>query len=118
MFLTNDLVCVSLDVMKHEDTIRARSKLLAHLPPCDEILRGSLLHRLIRHRRGCPKCERGGGHPVWVLTVGYPGGKTRQISIPADRHKQVQEWLDNYRKLRKKLEAVCELNHNLLRPEK
>jgi hypothetical protein len=40
-----------------------------------------LLRRTIRHARGCPKCRAGGGHPVWVLTVTYPGGRTRQFSI-------------------------------------
>src|SRR5437762_10207306 len=42
---------------------------------------------------------------VWVLTVGYPGGRTRQFTVPAEHKGQVQRWLRNYRKLRAKLEA-------------
>ena len=104
--------------MKHEQILRARAKLLARLPPAAEILRGSLLHRLIRHRRGCPKCARGGGHPVWVLTVSYAGGATKQFSVPTEQVRRVRQWLNNYRQLRKKLEAICELNHQLVRPER
>jgi hypothetical protein len=103
--------------MKHKAVIRAREKLLRELPPTAEILRGSLLRRIIRHRQGCPKCARGQGHPVWVLTITYPGGKNKQISIPVDRRDQAQHWLDNYQRLKRKLEAICELNHELLRPE-
>jgi hypothetical protein len=46
-----------------------------------------------------------------VLTVGYPGGRTRQFTIRPEQKGQVQQWLRNYRKLRDKLEAICELNH-------
>jgi hypothetical protein len=31
---------------------------------------------------------------------------------------QVEQWLKNYQKLKASLEAVCELNHVLIRPEK
>ena len=54
---------------------------------------------------------------MWVLTVGYPGGKTRQISLRAGQRQQVERWLKNYRELRAKLEAICELNQKLLRAE-
>ena len=102
--------------MKQKEVLRARTRLLSQLPPASEILRGSLLHRLIRHRRGCPKCARGGGHPVWVLTVSYPGGATKQFTIPAEQTPLVWRWLNNYRELKRKLKAICELNHRLVRP--
>src|SRR5213078_2034259 len=49
--------------------------------------------------------------------LGYPGGRTRQFTVPAEHKGQVQRWLRNYRKLRAKLEAICELNHELLRAD-
>ena len=103
--------------MKHKAALRLRDKLAADLPPVTEILRGSLLHRTIRHKKGCPKCARGGGHSAWVLTVGYAGGVTRQFSIRPEMKDQVEHWLQNYRKLKAKLEAICEANHALIRPE-
>ena len=103
--------------MKQEEVRQARARIAAALPQPVEILRGSLFRRLIRHKRGCPKCARGSGHPVWVLTVTYRGGKTRQFSLPAARRRQVQQWLRNYRQFRNQLEKICELNHQLLRTE-
>src|SRR6266496_2327449 len=103
--------------MKQETILNARAKLAAALPATTEILRGSLLHRLIRHRSGCAVCARGQGHLVWVLTVSYPGGRNKQISLSAQQKPLVQRWLRNYRKLKATLERVCELSHKLLRPE-
>jgi hypothetical protein len=104
-------------MMKQKEALQRRRKLAANLPPLTEILRGSLLQRTIRHKKGCPKCEHGGGHPVWVLTVGYAGGITRQYSIRPELKPQVEQWLKNYQELRARLEAICEANHAFLRPE-
>lgn len=103
--------------MTHKRAIQARQKLLERLPAAAEILRGSLLQRTVRHSSGCPKCARGEGHPLWVLTVSYPGGRTRQFSLRREQVPQVRRWLSNYRKLKDALEAICELNHHLLRPD-
>ncbi|HXW14275.1 MAG TPA: DUF6788 family protein [Terriglobia bacterium] len=102
--------------MKHEVILEVRDRLARELPDPAQIVRGTLLRRTIRHRRGCPKCQAGGGHPVWVLTVTYPGGKTRQFSLRSEQRAQVQRWVRNYQRLKKQLEAICELNHRLLRP--
>ena len=104
--------------MKHTAIPAARAKLAAAIPSTTEILRGSLLHRRIRHRTGCAVCARGPGHWVWVLTVSYPGGRTKQISLSAEQQPMVQQWLRNYQKLKAALERICELNQLLLRPEK
>ena len=104
--------------MKHTAIPQARAKLAAALPSTAQILRGSLLHRRIRHGTGCAVCARDPGHWVWVLTVSYPGGRTKQISLSAERKSMAQQWLRNYRKLKATLERICELNQQLLRPEK
>jgi hypothetical protein len=61
---------------------------------------------------------RGEGHQVFVLTVTYPGGRTRQFSVRRERAVEVRRWLSNYQELKGAIEAVCELNHDLLRPER
>ena len=104
--------------MKHTQIPNARAKLATALPSTTEILRGSLLHRRIRHRSGCAVCANGPGHLVWVLTVSYPGGRTKQISLSAEQKPVVEQWLRNYRKLKATLERICELNQQLLRPER
>src|ERR1700746_3199529 len=102
--------------MIREQTIRARHKLVSKLPITGELLRGTLLERTVRHTKDCPKCARGEGHQVFVLTVTYPGQRTRQFSVRRERAAEVQQWLENYRALKEAIEAICELNHALLRP--
>jgi len=105
-------------MMNQTGIIQRRDRLLARLPEARDILRGSLLHRTIRHRTGCHKCARGEGHPVAVLAVGYPGGVIRQLSLPQEKVFQVRRCLANYRKLKAALEKICELNQQLLRADK
>ena len=95
-----------------------RQKLAAQLSSPSEVLRGSLLQRTVHHSSGCQKCARGEGHPLWVLTVGYPGGKTRQVSLRPDQVPQVRKALQQYRKFKRNLEAISELNQLLLRLER
>src|SRR5262247_4554496 len=102
--------------MIRDRTIQSREKLLGKLPITGELLRGSLLERTVRHRSGCPKCARGEGHQVFVLTVTYAGGRTQQFSVRRERVAEVRRWLDNYQKLKQAIENICELNHDLLRP--
>lgn len=101
--------------MKQKEAIQKRRKIAQDLPPLEEILRGSLLERTIFHRKGCSRCAAGEGHKVLVLTVTYPGGRNRQFSIRPEQRDMVRRWLDNYQQLKRKLEAICELNHEFLR---
>ena len=39
--------------MIREQTLRARQKLVSKLPVTGELLRGSLLDRIVRHKSGC-----------------------------------------------------------------
>jgi hypothetical protein len=103
--------------MSRARALRAREKLLSKLPVTSELLRGSLLERTIRHTKDCPKCARGEGHRVFVLTVSYGSGRTRQFSVRRERVTEVCRLLANYQKLKKAIEGICELNHELLRPD-
>ena len=101
--------------MKQKEIARKRRKIASSLPIPDEVLRGSLLERTIFHRQGCSRCKAGEGHKVWVLTVTYPGGRNRQFSIRPEQRELVQRWLDNYHEWKRKMEEICELNHEWLR---
>jgi hypothetical protein len=101
--------------MTREQAIRKREKLAGRLSSPMEVLRGSLLQRTIHHSLGCLKCARGEGHPLWVLTVGYPGGKTRQVSLRLEQVPQVRKSIEHYRDVKQTLEAISELNQFLLR---
>jgi len=98
--------------------VAARAKLVDRLPVTGDILRGSLLHRTIRnHAKSCATCASGEGHQLTVLTVSYAGGKTRQLSLRREQVGEVRRWLGNYQKLKAAIEAICELNHELLRSD-
>ena len=119
MMLTCVRESVSFINMRHDQIVLRRQKLLNRVPVTGEILRGSLLERTIRnHARGCAKCASGEGHPLSVLTVTYPGGRTRQLSLSREQVPEVRRWLRNYQNLKEAIEAICELNHELLRADK
>jgi hypothetical protein len=99
-------------------TLRKRDRLAASLPDANDVLRGSLLQRVIRHRSGCPKCDRGEGHSVAVLAVGYPGGRIRQICVRKKQVAEVRRSLAKYQKLKAAIEQICEINLELLRDER
>jgi len=76
---------------------KRRSGLLRQLPPLESILRGSLIERYKRcGKPGC-KCAEGPGHgPKYYLSP-------------------TAELLANYHRTREILEAICEINRELLR---
>ena len=79
--------------MIRDRALQTREKLVGKLPVTGELLRGSLLERVVRHTSGCPKCARGEGHQVYVLTVSYAGGRVRQFSVRRERVAEVRRWL-------------------------
>ncbi len=101
--------------MTREQAIRKREELAGQLSSAGDVLRGSLLQRTIHHSSGCQKCARGEGHPLWVLTVGYPGGKTRQVSVRPEQVPLVRKAIEDYRDCKQTLEDISELNQFLLR---
>src|SRR6185436_15866604 len=103
--------------MKAKTVLHQRDTLVRAVGQPTEIVRGSLLQRTIRHKKGCQTCARGEGHPALILSINYPGGRNKQISIRPEQREQVERWLKNYHQVKDKLEAICELNHALLRPE-
>src|SRR5215469_10586488 len=95
--------------MKREEAIRKRERLATRMSSVISVLRGSLLERTIHHTSGCLKCARGQGHPLWVLTVGYPGGKVRQVSLWPAGVPQFREAIEPYHDCKKNLEDKSEI---------
>src|ERR1700726_3497907 len=78
--------------MTRDQIIEARQALVAQLPVTGEMLRGSLFERTVRHTSGCTICAGGGGDPLWVLTISYAGGRTRQFSLRREQVDDVRQW--------------------------
>jgi len=103
------------DPLSHPSTLlRRRSQIPKALPPLELVLRGSLLHRKIRCGKPNCHCAKDKGHPLLVLSVTFPGGKTRQVTVPAELREVVESWIENYRLWWKAIEEVSEINRRLL----
>jgi hypothetical protein len=95
--------------------LERRRRLLAQLPPLDEVLRGSLVERAVRCGTASCHCVRGERHAVVALSVTHRGGRTEQISVPRDLVARVRQGLAVYRKWWAILEQVATINRALLR---
>ena len=95
---------------------KRRNVLLRQLPPLQAVLRGSLIERYKRcGKPGC-KCADGPGHgPKYYLSVSYPGLRPQMDYVPQESYAQTAEFLANYHRAREILEAICEINRELLR---
>jgi len=95
---------------------KRRNALLRQLPPLQSVLRGSLIERYKRcGKPGC-KCADGPGHgPKYYLSVSYPGLRPQMDYVPQELYPQTAEFLANYHRAREILEAICEINRELLR---
>jgi hypothetical protein len=86
------------------------------LPPLKAILRGSLIERYKRcGKPGC-KCVDGPGHgPRYYLSVSYPGLRPWMDYVPQESYAQTAEFVANNHRAREILEAISEINRELLR---
>jgi hypothetical protein len=95
---------------------RRHQALLRQLPPLKAILRGSLIERYKRcGKPGC-KCAESPGHgPKYYLSVSRPGSRPQMDYVPQEEHAQAAEFAANYHRAREILEAISEINRELLR---
>lgn len=93
---------------------QALAKELAALEPL--MLRGSLIERYKRcGSPGC-KCQEGKGHgPKYYLSVSQAGGRPQMDYVPEEFRQQTLDYLHNFQKVRQLLEAICNLNRQLLK---
>ena len=107
-----------MKIQKHTSAAlrKRRDALLRQLPPLQAILRGSLIERYKRcGKPGC-KCADGPGHgPKYYLSISYPGLRPQMDYVPQESYALTAEFLANYRRVREILEAICEINRELLR---
>jgi len=95
---------------------RKRKALLRQLPSLEAILRGSLIERYKPcGKPGC-RCAQGPGHgPKHYLSVSRPGVRPQMEYVPQSNQEQVAQYLENYRRVQHVLEAICDINGELLR---
>ena len=84
-----------------------------------EILRGSLTERYLTcGKPGC-KCARRERHgPVWYLSVSLDQTHRTGRTVPSHQVEQVRGWIENYHRVKERLEKISAINRELLRREK
>lgn len=95
--------------------LKRRERLLAKLPPLDEVLRGSLIERSVRCGKQSCRCADGDLHPAVYLSVTHRGGRTEQISVPRELVAEVRHAISVYHQWWEILEQVSTINRDLLR---
>ena len=96
-----------------------REGLTKLLPPLREILRGSLMERYLTCGKPDCKCARGERHgPVWYLSVSLDQAHRTGSTVPSHQVEQVRRWIENYHRVKDRLEKISDINRELLRREK
>ena len=100
----------------------SRKQLLRQMPDPSTILPGSLLSRMVRcNKPGCRFCEKGKGKghgPIWILSVSLGDRQVRQIPIPGEMKKEVEESLRAFAQTQKLTKQIAGLNLELLKERK
>jgi len=92
-----------------------RQKVIAALPPLEEILRGSVFVRSLRCGKARCRCASGEGHRAAYLSVTLPGGRTEQISLPPELVRTAKQWVKNYKLWWRAVEDLSAVNRQVLR---
>jgi hypothetical protein len=107
---------------KTAQLIASRKQLLQQIPDLATILPGSLLSRMVRcNKPGCRFCEKGTGKghgPIWILSVSLGNRQVRQIPVPGEMKKEVEESLRAFAQMQKVLKQIAHLNLELFKERK
>jgi hypothetical protein len=99
----------------------SRKQLVRQIPDLSTVLPGSLLSRMVRcNKPGCRFCEgKGKGHgPIWILSVSLGNRQVRQIPVPRELKKEVEENLRAFAQLQKVLKQIAQVNLELFKERK
>lgn len=98
---------------------RARQRrILAKLPPLEEVIRGSVVVRWLRcGKPGC-HCAEDEGHRATYLSVTHAGGRTEQISLPAEVIPLAERGVAAYHAWRAAVETLSAINRDRIRRER
>jgi len=98
--------------------LERRRRILARLPPLEEILRGSVVVRSLRCGKPSCHCAEGEGHRATYLTVSLAGGRTEQISLPDRLVPIATRGVACYRAWWEAIEKLSAINRELLRQQR
>ena len=107
---------------KTAQLIASREKLVQQMPDPSTVLPGSLLSRMVRcNKPGCRFCEKGTGEghgPIWILSVSLGNRQVRQVPVPSEMKKEVEESLRAFAQLQNVLKQIAQVNLELFKERK
>ncbi len=107
---------------KQAQLTASRKQLLQQMPDLSTILPGSLLSRMARcNKPGCRFCEKrkGKGHgPIWILSISLGNRQVRQIPVPSEMKKEVEESLRAFAQTQNVLKQIAQVNLELFKERK
>src|SRR2546429_7982600 len=99
-----------------------RKQLVQRMPDPGTILSGSLLSPRLRcNKPGCRFCEKGKGKghgPIWILSVSLGNRQVRQIPVPSEMKKEVEESLRAFAQMQNVLKQIAQVNLELFKERK
>lgn len=100
----------------------SRQQLVQQMPDLSTVLPGSLLSRMVRcNKPGCRFCEKpaGKGHgPIWLVSVSLENRQVRQVPIPKQMKKEVEDSQRAFAQAQKLLKRIALINLDLLKERK
>ena len=100
----------------------ARQQLLQQMPKLSTVLPGSLWSRMVRcNKPGCRFCEKGKGKghgPIEILSVSLGNRQVRQIPVPSELKKEVEESLRAFARTQTLLKQIAQVNLELFKERK
>ncbi len=100
----------------------SRKQLLQQIPDLSTILPDSLLSRMVRcNKPACRFCkkDKGKGHgPIWILSVSLGNRQVRQVPVPSEMKKEVEESLRAFAQLQHVLKQIAQVNLELFKERK
>jgi len=107
---------------KIPELTETRKRLAAQMPDPSLALAGSLMSRMVRcNKPGCRACQKGKGPghgPIWILSVSQGHRRVRQITVPKELKREVQEGLRRWAEIQKLLKQIAQVNQALLQERK
>jgi hypothetical protein len=120
--LSNDIFHIEAMKDRVAQLTASRKQLLQQMPHASTTLPGSLLSRMVRcNKPGCRFCEKGKGRghgPIWILSVSLGNRQVRQIPIPSELKKDVEESLRAFAQMQKLLRQIAQVNLELFKERK
>ena len=95
-----------------------RLRILAKLPPLEEVLRGSVFVRFVRCGKAGCHCAEGEGHRATYLSVTHAGGRTEQISLPTELVPLARRGVAAYHAWWTAIEKLSAINRDRIRQQR